>query len=203
MIEMPARIARLERDARGYPIPWNVLRADDGTPFFTVSDDRRAWQALREQLCPICGERLGRWKWFIGGPRSAFHEHGWYLDQPAHHECARFALQTCPHLSMPKYAGRIDLINAAKLPEAARILIDETVTTERPEIFVAVAGDQVEVVIQDRGILMPRLRPLRPALAYEYWRHGKQLTEVEAMPFLRNVFGESWTIPEAREKGER
>jgi hypothetical protein len=69
---MPERIARLPRDKRNYPIPWHVLKAADGTPFFTVNDDRKAWQALRESRCPVCGERLGRWRWFIGGPRSAF-----------------------------------------------------------------------------------------------------------------------------------
>lgn len=195
---MPDRIARLDKDARGYPIPWNVLRADDGAPFFTINDERRTWEAFRLALCPICGEKLGRWKWFIGGPRSAFHDHGWYLDQPMHHECAHFALQACPHLSMPKYTGRIDIINTAKLPEEARILVDETVTTERPEVFVAAAADRVEIQGGRPGVV-PYMRPARPALAYEYWRHGKQLTEAEAMPYLRAMLGDEWVVPGVKE----
>ena len=138
---IPERISRLSKDKRGYPIPWNVLRNAEGEPFFTVNDDRRTWRALREQLCPICGERMGRWHWFVGGPLSAFAERGWYLDLPGHHDCIRYALATCPYLAMPKYLGRIDVVNPVKLPPEAQILLDETLITERPEIFVAAPCD--------------------------------------------------------------
>ena len=72
---MPARIARLPRDRRGYPIPCETCCAN-GTALFTVNDDRRRWAAIRQGLCPICGEVPGKWKWFVVGPRSAFDEHG-------------------------------------------------------------------------------------------------------------------------------
>lgn len=191
---MPDRIARLDKDPRGYPIPWNVLRGEQGEAFFTVNDDRRAWQALKEQRCPICGEKLGKWKWFAGGPRSAFDEHGWYLDLPMHHDCLRFALQTCPYLALPKYLGRIDVVHADKLPEEAKILLDETVITDRPEVFVAVGCDKVEAKDGRIGVV-PYLRPLRPALAYEYWRHGKQIPLNEALLVLREIFGADWEPP--------
>jgi hypothetical protein len=119
--ELPARIAQLPNDKRG------------------INDDRKSWRALKERLCPICGGPLGRWKWFIGGPLSAFSEHGWYLDLPGHHE--------------------------------------------RPAVFVAVAGNSIE--IQKRGLLQPYVRPARPVLGIEFWRQGKQLTEAEALPLLQ------------------
>ena len=197
MIETPDRIARLPRDKRGYPIPWNVVRGDDGTAFFTVNDTGRAWRALREQLCPICGERLGRWKWFVGGPQSAFHEHGWYMDLPGHHDCIQFALATCPYLSMPQYLGRVDVVHPEKLPPQARVLLDETQMPERPEIFVAVASDRIEVSMRN-AVVMPHIRPVRPFLAYEFWRHGKQIPAHRAMPILRGIFGADWTLPEVR-----
>jgi hypothetical protein len=197
---IPDRIARLPKDRRGYPIPWNVLRADDGTPFFTINDDSRAWRALREQLCPICGERLGRWKWFVGGPRSAFHEHGWYIDLPGHHDCITFALATCPYLSMPKYLGRIDVVHPEKLPTQAQILLDETQTPDRPEAFVIVASDRIEVQSESKILqALPYIRPVRPYLGHEYWRHGEQISIGKALPFLRAVLGDDWTEPEVRE----
>lgn len=182
MIE-PPRIARLPHDQRGYPIPWNVLRNDSGEPFFTVNDDRRAWRALREELCPICGERLGKWRWFVGGPRSAFDPHGWYLDLPGHHECQQFALTVCPYLAAPKYLGRIDVAQPAKLPPEARIFLDETQISDRPEVFVATASDKVEVLKREE-FLQPYVRPAKPLLAYEFWRHGKKISWEEARPFL-------------------
>jgi hypothetical protein len=192
----PDRIARLPHDTRGYPIPWNVLRGDDGTPFFTVNDDRRAWRALREQLCPLCGERLGRWRWWVGGPLSAFDPNGWYLDLPGHHDCITFALAMCPYLAAPKYLGRIDVANPSKLPPEARIMLDETIITDRPDVFVAVGNDVTEA--QERGLLVPYTRPMRPYLAYEFWRHGKQIPLHRAMPILRGIFGADWTLPEVR-----
>lgn len=194
MIETPDRIARLPKDKRGYPIPWSVLLADDGTPFFTVNDTRKNYRALLHALCPICGERLGRWRWFVGGPRSAFDENGWYADLPGHHECMQFALAVCPYLAMPKYLGRIDVANPEKLPLEARLLIDETQIPERPELFVAVAGEKIEASI-DNSPLLPHVRPSRPFLAYEFWRHGEQIPLHRAMPILRGVFGADWTPP--------
>jgi hypothetical protein len=68
MIPMPPRIEKLPRDERGYPIPWNVLRDVDGKPIFTANDSAKHMRAIYEALCPICGERTGKWKWFVGGP---------------------------------------------------------------------------------------------------------------------------------------
>jgi hypothetical protein len=191
-LTVPERIARLPRDPRGYPIPWNVLREGD-TAFFTINDDRRAWEALRKGLCPICGERLGRYLWFVGGPRSAFDPGGCYLDLPGHRDCMEFALMTCPYLAMPKYLGRIDVVHPEKLPPQAKLLLDETMIRDRPEIFVAVACTRIEA--NDRGPLQPYLKPVAPFLDWTYWRHGRQITEEEAMPFLRAALGDEWQLP--------
>ncbi len=194
MAKIPARFASLPRDSRGYPIPWNVLRGEDGTPFFTVNDDRKTWRAIRENRCPICGATLGKWKWFVGGPRSAFDENGWYLDLPGHHDCIQFALAICPYLAMPKYLGRVDVVHKDKLPPAARVLIDNTMIPERPEVFVAVASERVTV--RPRGPVLPFLRPTPPLLGVEYWRHGARLSLKEALPYLRTALGATWSPPE-------
>lgn len=193
-MNVPDRIARLPKDRRGFPIPWNVLKADDGTPFFIVNDDTRHWKALRLVLCPICGERLGRWQWIVGGPGSAFDPNGWYIDLPMHHECVTFALSTCPYLAAPHYQRCTDYIREReKLPPQARILIDETVDPVRPELFVAVATSKIH--IKPNGIALPYVRPVRPAMAYEFWQHGKRLEVAEALPMLRSRFGADWQLP--------
>jgi hypothetical protein len=191
---IPDRIARLPKDKRGYPIPWNVLTAEDGTVFFTVNDDRKSWRALREGLCPICGERLGRWRWFVGGPRSAFDANGYYLDLPMHRECCEFALAECPYLAAPRYSGRIDVVNPELLPKEAKVLLDETMLPQRPELFVAVCCDRIQVM--DRSPLAPYLKPLQPYAEWSFWRHGQQIPEHRAMPVLRGIFGAEWKLPE-------
>jgi hypothetical protein len=193
-VTMPPRIARLERDARGYPIPWNALRGVDNAPIFTVNDDRKHLYALRAALCPICGEKLGKWKWFVGGPRSAFDPNGWYFDLPGHYECEQFALATCPYLAMPRYLKRVDVPDPSKLPQdITPILLDNTQIADRPEVFVTIASDRMEV---QPGPASPYVRPVRPVLGYEFWRHGRQLTEAEALPWLRAALGADWKPPE-------
>lgn len=182
-VPMPPRIARLDRDKRGYPIPWNVLRGKDDAAIFTVNDDRKAWRAIRERLCPICGERLGRWLWFVGGPRSAFDPHGWYLDLPAHEECAEYALATCPYLAAPNYSKRVDVADPSMLPPEAKILLDETMISDRPAVFVMVTGCGIE--FQRRDPLQPYVRPGRPLIEWRFWRHGKHITEQEAKEYLK------------------
>jgi hypothetical protein len=107
-IEMPKRIANLPRDARGYPIPWNVFISQAGEPQFTVNDSlKHAW-ARQRNLCPICGEANDEIRWFVGGPKSAFLVNGWYMDLPGHEECEEYALKVCPYLATPSYRHRVD-----------------------------------------------------------------------------------------------
>jgi hypothetical protein len=189
---VPERIARLPRDPRGYPIPWNALSTEE-TVFFTINNTKKTWEALRRALCPICGEQLGRWLWFVGGPRSAFDPGGCYLDLPGHRACMEYALQVCPYLAAPKYLGRVDVIRPEKLPPEGRVLIDETMIPDRPEIFVAVACQKVEAL--DRSPLPPYLKPVAPFLDFSFWRHGQRIPEHRAMPILRGIFGADWQLP--------
>jgi hypothetical protein len=196
-MKIPDRIARLPKDKRGYPIPWNVLRGVDDTPIFTVNDSEKHLEAIFKNLCPICGEPLGRWKWFTGGIRSAFDPNGAYYDLPGHHECEQFALSTCPYLALPQYLGRIDVPDPSKVPEGT-LLQNITMIPERPEVFVSVASDELEVVGLNEGARTPVIRPVRPYRAYEFWLHGEEIPALHALPILRSVLGAGWELPEVR-----
>src|SRR5215472_13925800 len=97
--KVPSRMAHLPLDPRGYPIPANVYRDAQGRPHFTINDDRKRLEQLRRDACPICDQSLYIGRWFVGGPLSAFHPNGAYIDLPMHHECATYALQVCPYLA--------------------------------------------------------------------------------------------------------
>ena len=148
-------------------------------------------------MCPLCGERLGKWRWFTGGPLSAFDSHGAYFDLPGHHECEQYALEVCTWISAPNYSS---LIAADKIPHRDKIPdhmtgIDPTMMPGRPPLFVSVASDRMDV---RPGEIQPIVIPARPYLGIEYWQLGKQLTEAEALPFLRYALGEDCRPPALR-----
>jgi hypothetical protein len=78
-ISLPERMQKLDRDGRGLPIPVIVLRDNEGTPHFTINDDRKVSRCLAEDRCAICGQKLFRGRWFVGESLSAFHLRGAYI----------------------------------------------------------------------------------------------------------------------------
>jgi hypothetical protein len=185
-VPIPRRMNALGRDSRGYPVPFNVKRDHHGQPHFAVTDELRQLTALRERRCGICGTRIHRLFWFFGGPRSAFHPAGAYLDPAMHHECMQYAARVCPYLAVPRYLSRIaeNRVDLAGLED--EVLIDPTVEEGRPAFFVAVLAHRYSIsgARASGPALLPVILPDRPYLDLEYWRHGKQLTREEAWPEL-------------------
>jgi hypothetical protein len=169
-VELPSRMQSLDRDARGFPIPFVVFRDSDGTPHFTINDHRKVILCIADDRCAICGQTLLRGRWFIGGPQSAFHEHGAYIDPPIHRECAEYALQTCPYLAARSYSKRIDLktLDRSKAPDSM-IFVDPTLDPARPETFVAVMSSDATRTAEGY------FRPRRPYINVTYWRKGQQV----------------------------
>lgn len=179
-VPLPQRMQTLEKDVRGLPIPFLVMRDNEGTAHFTINDHEKHALCLREDRCAICSQKLLRGRWFVGGPLSAFHEHGCYIDTPLHQECMEYALQVCPYLAAPKYTGRLDdlKVDYSKIP-AHVLLVDPTMIPERPPLFVAVmaAGQKVW-----RNGLQTYVKPVRrpgnkPYLAQQFWLHGERLPD--------------------------
>lgn len=102
--DIPENIRRLERDRRGYPIPWFVFRPEDGSIDFRVMHPDRFILAVRARLCWVCGQPHGAKAAFIGGPLST--AQGLYADPPAHIECAEFSVRVCPYLAIPSAQRR-------------------------------------------------------------------------------------------------
>jgi hypothetical protein len=108
---IPARIAALPRDDRGYPVPWFVAWID-GKPEFRCADGQKLAAAIKEHRCWVCGEKLGRNLAFVIGPMCAINRTT--AEPPCHLECAEFSAKACPFLSMPKAQRR-----EANLPEGS------------------------------------------------------------------------------------
>lgn len=169
-VAIPRRMAHLDRDKRGYPIPFVVLRDSDGRPHFTINDDVKMRCVIDRRACAICGSALvPTGMWFVGGALSALHPMGSYFDPPLHRPCAHYALQACPYLAAPSYSGRVD---ARTLKEEVGLLVDHTMMPHRPSVFVAIKVKGFEL---SRSGLATHFHPLRPYLDIQFWHHGVRL----------------------------
>lgn len=171
--EMPPRIAKLPQDERGFPIPWNILIGSNGRPMFTVNDSHKATLAISLDLCPICGETNDEIRWFVGGPQSAFHPNGWYIDLPGHEECEEFALTVCPYLAAKDYRHRTDLKLYKELADDMIITVDYTQDPNRPIVFVMLGATKSE--LSPHGYI----RPIKPFVEIRYWCKGVRLDNKE------------------------
>lgn len=123
-LPMPARLARLPRDGRGYPIPVNVVNAN-GVLDFRATDPVKLERLIDRRCCALCGEPLGSRIVFVGGPRSIASR--FFTDPPMHRDCATYALQVCPFLAAPSFSYR------RAVPDG--MSVNEDVSTTRPDVF--------------------------------------------------------------------
>jgi hypothetical protein len=107
--EIPARIANLHKDSRGYPVPWFVawLKGGEpcppgrGEPDFRIIGPGKLTQAYNESRCWICGRSLiGSSRIFVIGPMCVINRVT--SEPPNHRECAEFAAKACPFLTNPR-----------------------------------------------------------------------------------------------------
>jgi hypothetical protein len=103
--DLPRKMAGLEIDKRGFPVPWFVAW-QDGEPVFPAMDPRKLKLAITRDLCWVCGHELGRIKAFVIGPMCAVNRTS--SEPPCHVECARFSALSCPFLTKPAM-GRVPL----------------------------------------------------------------------------------------------
>lgn len=175
-VPIPPKMMGLDTDKRGYPIPFNVLRNEDGLPFFTVNDDAKYIKCLRERLCAICGSLLRSDMWFVGGLKSAFHPQGAFIDSPVHYECGNYSLKVCPYLATIRYANYLGADKVEKLQKKVgdnHLLIDPTVDAQKPEYFAFVKTRNFQLVESNSATAGFYLKPERPYLNIELWNAGR------------------------------
>lgn len=104
--DMPSRMRQLRRDKVGRPVPWFVGDVD-GQPDFRFMDSKKLVQAVQEQLCFICGQRLNRVHrgdpapkgTFVAGPMCLINRTS--AEPPNHGDCAEWSAKACPFLTKP------------------------------------------------------------------------------------------------------
>lgn len=200
-VPIPARMAHLPLDRRGYPIPWIVMRDATGRPHFTINDHQRVRQCGKFGLCGICGKPLGKHvkgnpnkgAFFVGGPASFYHDRGAFLDPPLHRECAEYAMRVCPYIANPSYGKRID--DATLKPEhmPAGMAVMQTGGNPpnldtRPNIFILGLARRWDMFEPRPGVILFKVpNHKRDWVHLSAWRHGVELN-VESCEVKDEIF---------------
>jgi hypothetical protein len=104
IMDLPVAIKALDRDKHGRPIPWFVRREQDGTPDFRVIRRDGISDAVRFNICWVCGTTRGRHAAFVVGPMCGVNRVS--AEPPSHLDCAIYSATTCPFLSRPEMQRR-------------------------------------------------------------------------------------------------
>lgn len=165
---LPPRVATLPVDERGYPVPWFVAWID-GKPEFRVADGGKRVQALQENLCWVCGQKLGVFRSFVIGPMCSVNRIS--AEPPSHRECAEFSVKACPFLSKPHMVRREN-----NLPEGADC--DGVMIARNPGCTAIWTTKSYRIVADGRGGLLLRIGDPTDV---SWWAEGRSATRAEVL----------------------
>jgi len=174
--ETPARIQRLPKDERGYPVPRFVQWLKDGKPargepgavpdFRYADPDFRA-RAFKTGLCWLCGEKLGQHRVYVIGPMCVINRTT--MEPACHRDCAEFAAKACPFLVRPRQKRNEKGLD----PEAH---MDGVGLTRNPGCVCLYETKEAKAFSDGAGGWLIRLgKPDR----VDWWAEGRQATRAE------------------------
>lgn len=195
--EEHGRIAKLPHDKRGFPVPW-FCAWDGDKPLFPVMDPAKLVQAVRQDRCWVCGEKLGKYKTFVIGPMCCVNKIT--AEPPCHKDCAEFSAKYCPFLTRPKMR-RVTTQdgNYIDTQHVAGIMLEHN-----PGATALWTTRGYDVTRVHNGILFE----IGPFESVEFWAKGRRATRPEVyeaidkgLPHLRRVA--DLDGPEGRRECER
>jgi len=170
--QLPPRLRKLPIDARGYPVPWFVawVPGPDGVdvPEFRAMDAQKFRDAVKQRLCWVCGEPLGRWLAFPIGAMCVITRT--ISEPPSHRECAEWSIRNCPFLNNPRAVrDHADVPADARAPAGFGIERNPGVAclwmTREYELFRDGRGGALITIGKPEGVT--------------WWREGRAATRAE------------------------
>lgn len=167
---IPDRLRSLPVDERGYPVPFFVAWID-GKPDHRIVDPMKFRTCIRKHRCWICGRSLGKFATFTIGPMCVVNKISG--EPPAHQECARFAVQACPFLTLPRAVRR-----DAKLPAQHTVHPDMLVHNPGAMVlWTTDEWDEVPGMLADGAPVVAFGEPSRVS----FWCQGRTATRGELL----------------------
>lgn len=172
--EMPAHIAHLKCDERGYPVPWFVAWIN-GKPDFRVVNPGKIIAAYRKNLCWICGGVMGVHRVFAIGPMCVINRVS--SEPPSHRDCAEFAAKACPFLTHP-HRKRDD----RDLPD--NISVAGVMIERNPGVICLYETRKHQPFNAGNGVLFKLGDPDK----VEFWAEGREATRAEVWASIESGY---------------
>lgn len=169
LIDLPVEMKNLPRDKRGYPVPEFVAWYNN-EPDFRAIKPGYLMLCVKNNLCWLCGCKLGNRKWFVAGPMCTVTRT--VSEPPSHRLCAEFAVKNCPFLTRPM-AKR----NADDLPEGYKP--PPGIHLDRNPGCVAIWETRSYTVFKPQQGVPGFLFKMGDPEAVTYWREGRPATRDE------------------------
>jgi hypothetical protein len=151
-LRIPPRLAVRPR-WRGLPVPYIATLKPDGEPDFRVTDVLARDKVILERRCQLCGEFLGKFIFFVGGPACASALA--YYEPPCHLGCLMYAMQVCPFI-----AGGMEHASIAEVQAEnphIKVMADQSFTTVKSEFWVIIKATHYNLLLQSDNTVL--LRP--------------------------------------------
>jgi hypothetical protein len=187
-IPIPPKMQGLPLGPNGFPVPWFTPWVH-GVPEFRAMDGPRIAEAIRGNLCWVCGQHRGRFMTFVIGPMCSVNRIS--SEPPSHLECARYSARACPFLSRPNMVRRDDSDLGDDRPAPAGFMSERnpgvtllyTTRSCRPVRSHTNGGAGAGILFQ-----------LGDPTALEWYREGRPATRAEVLesvagglPFLEDL----------------
>ena len=131
MVREPKRLKQRPH-WRGLAIPYIATIHEDGTPDFRVTDHVKRLSVIKWRQCQLCGQALGKWFFFTGGPLAA--KQNAYFEPACHLDCLIYAMQVCPFIVGSMEHADLEKVKADN-PDRV-VLVDETYTSVKSDTWV-------------------------------------------------------------------
>lgn len=165
---IPAYMADLPVDFRGFVIPWFVAWMD-GKPDHRIADAPKIGLAVEKRLCWLCGKKLGDALAFVIGPMCSINRIS--SEPPSHPSCANYAVQACPFLSQPKMRRSERGLEHAGIVDPPGIM-----EPRNPGVTLIWLTPRYKLIPTATGVLFEIGTPSR----VEWWTEGRRATVDEA-----------------------
>lgn len=175
-LQTPPAVARLPRDKHGRPIPWFVHIDDAGIPDFRIIRRGGIEDALRFDLCWVCGRQRGRHAAFVVGPMCAVNRTS--AEPPAHLECAVYSAQACPFLTTPTMTRRERGMAEMGVVPPAGVMIPRN-----PGVALVWSSRTWSTFPDPAGHL---LVDIGEPTETSWWAHGRPATRAEALASIES-----------------